>query len=146
MCGLLVWFDIMCPTIYNMKFIGISEVDDTVTKPCIITPYFIVHAISGYWLASLMYTYFPSNKNKLLWVFLLHSIYELKDLYVSYVIKYRNVYTNNSWMNTIGDTFAAILGFYMYKTTPLSFKMSTVVFFIVGAIGAILHPRSSLKS
>ena len=129
-----------------MKIIGFGEEGDSVTNPCLITPFFIVHALSGYWLASLIHTYFPSNKNKLLWVVLLHSIYELKDLYVSYVLKYRNVYTDNSWWNTIGDTIAAILGFYIYKTTPLSFKMSTVVFFIVGAIGAILHPRSSLKS
>ena len=36
--------------------------DDLVKHPCIITPFFVVHAAAGFWLASLIITFFPSLK------------------------------------------------------------------------------------
>ena len=116
-----------------MRIIGIE--DDTVKDPCMITPFFLVHVVAGYWLACVIKTLFPSVKNVLLWVIILHTIYEIKDYYVNYVLKYNNIYTNSSWWNSIGDTIAAVIGYYIYEQTPLSLLISTVIYLIVSAIG-----------
>lgn len=116
-----------------MRIIGIE--DDNVKNPCMITPFFLVHVVGGYWLASIIKTLFPSVKNVLLWVIILHTVYEIKDYYVSYILKYNNIYTNNSWWNSIGDTIAAVIGYYIYKQTPLSLLTSTLIFAIVNIIG-----------
>ena len=97
--------------------------------------FFIVHLLSGIWLTSLLKTFFPSIKNVLLWVVLLHTVYEIKDFYVSYILKYNTIYTNNSWWNSIGDTIAVIIGYYAYQLSPLSFTFITVLFALVSAIG-----------
>lgn len=115
-----------------MRIIGPE--DDSVKNPCMITPFFLLHIVGGYWLASVIKTLFPSVKNVLLWVIILHTLYEIKDYYVSYILKYNTIYTNNSWWNSIGDTIAAVIGYYIYKQTPLSLLTSTVIYLIVSAI------------
>lgn len=117
-----------------MKIFSFRE-DDLVKHPCIITPFFVVHAAAGFWLASLIITFFPSlKKQTLIWVILLHTLYEIKDFYVAYVINSNNIYANNSLLNSIGDTIAAILGYYIYKQAPLSFVWSTIIYIIIGVI------------
>jgi len=116
-----------------MRIIGPE--DDSVKTPCMITPFFLLHVVGGYWLACVIKTLFPSVKNVLLWVIILHTVYEIKDYYVSYVLKYNNIYTNNSLWNSIGDTIAAVIGYYIYEQTPLSLLISTVIFVIVNIIG-----------
>ena len=126
----------------------ISVEDDTVNDPCMITPFFIVHLLAGIWLTSLLKTFFPSIKNVLLWVVLLHTVYEIKDMYVNYILKYNTIYTNSSWWNSIGDTIAVIIGYYAYQQLPLplSFTFITVLFALVSAIGwgtVVLIDKSS---
>lgn len=116
-----------------MRIIGPEN--DSVKNPCMITPFFLLHIVGGYWLASVIKTLFPSVKNVLLWVIILHTVYEIKDYYVSYILKYNTIYTNNSWWNSIGDTIAAVIGYYIYKQTPLSLLTSTLIFIIINVIG-----------
>jgi len=116
-----------------MRIISIE--DDTINDPCLVTPFFIIHLLAGIWLTSLLKTFFPSIKNVLIWVVLLHTVYEIKDFYVSYILKYNTIYTNNSWCNSIGDTIAVIIGYYAYQQLQLSFIFITVLFVLVSAIG-----------
>ena len=95
-----------------MRIIGIEH--DTVKDPCMITPFFLIHIFGGYWLTSVIKTLFPSIKNVLLWVIILHTLYEIKDYYVSYILKHNTIYTNNSLWNSIGDTIAAVIGYYIF--------------------------------
>lgn len=122
----------------------ISVEDDTVDDPCMITPFFIVHLLSGIWLTSLLKTFFPSIKNVLLWVVLLHTVYEIKDMYVNYILKYNTIYTNSSWWNSIGDTIAVIIGYYAHQQLSLSFTFITVVFVFIGVFGWVID--ASMKS
>ena len=125
-----------------MRIIG-SE-NDGVNNPCMITPFFIIHLLSGIWLTSLLKTFFPSIKNVLLWVVLLHTVYEIKDFYVSYILKYNTIYTNNSWLNSIGDTIAVIIGYYAHQQLSLSFTFITVVFVFISVSGWVID--ASMKS
>ena len=114
-----------------MKWFGIR---DRIRDPRLITPFSFVHFLSGIWLTSLFRTIFPRMKD-VFWVTLaIHTLYELKDIYVSYVIKYVSDKTDNSFYNSIGDTIAFILGYVAYKYYPTDLTTISIVFAVTACI------------
>ena len=118
-----------------MRIIGFEN--DGVDNPILITPFFIVHLLSGIWLTSLFNTIFPKLKmNTVFWIVLfIHTLYEIKDLYVSYVMKYITPSTNNRWLNSIGDTIAVILGYMCYQKYPFNIWTITVIYILISLVG-----------
>jgi hypothetical protein len=106
-----------------MTKINLIANHDTIDSPTIVTPWSISHFLSG-WLAFLILKIFiPSETNLrlgILW-FILHTIYEFKDYYVTYSMKIKKY---NSFINSVSDTIFAMLGFYVgviigYSTVTL---------------------------
>lgn len=104
--------------------------DDRLHDSCLITPFFLVHLLSGIWLASLFRTFFPSVKQVFLAVLFVHTLYEIKDYYVSYVLKLGQT----SLWNSIGDTIAVIMGYCVYKKYPLEFFTISVLYLSTAVI------------
>ena len=123
----------------------ISTENDSINNPSLTTPFIIIHIISGIWLTSLIKTYFPKYKNVLLIVLIIHTIYEIKDIYVSYYLKYNNVLTNNSWLNSIGDTIGAIIGYYLYNLFPIKFKWATIIYLLSSIIAWQPHIKKFIN-
>lgn len=109
----------------DFKIIGL---DDSVNKAVLITPWSIIHFLLGY-LCMVYVNYFNINKdNAIVALFILHTIYEIKDYYFSYIkdpqSKYEKWSSNNSIYNCFGDTIAFMLGVAFavntnYSTTTL---------------------------
>ena len=98
---------------------------DTHAVPKFTDKYSFVHFINGiiFYFILIKLFKFTFSIGLLIW-FILHSIYELKDIYYTYFKSYtirptRNnklygiFHSNNSWYNSIGDTLSALLGFYV---------------------------------
>jgi hypothetical protein len=99
-----------------MKLIGFN---DTLETPLFITPWSLIHFLSG---ATLFFICRVFTKNLYIIffvVFFLHSLYEFKDYYSTYINRIRfkedsyisSFFKNNTLENTIGDTVVCILGF-----------------------------------
>ena len=109
----------------------------------------ILHLISGILSYNLIYFIFPEWNTiwRLLFLFLLHSIYELKDLVMHYnIIKHPQLLKllhhfgspPNTFINSIGDTIAFMVGClisikYMniYNNTLLSKTNTIIIIFIL---------------
>jgi hypothetical protein len=108
---------------------------DSVEKPCFITPWDLIHFLSGI-VFYLFFKYFNFNFYIGLTLFIIiHTLYEFKDLFYYFKITdINNYWTNNSLLNSIGDTFSAILGyilsFYIFKKINL-FKVLSLSFFTI---------------
>lgn len=101
--------------------------NDTVENPAFITPWTLVHFLSGF-LFYVFFKYFlPKTPNWNLFIALaiIHTVYEIKHLYLSQTM--RGVYWNNdSVINSLGDSMANFLGFYIaICVAPIT--LSTVV-------------------
>ena len=128
-----------------MKGIGISN---TVETPLFITPWSYIHFIAS----SAFFLYFNMLfKNALiagLVLFLVHTIYEFKDYYTTYMNKkifrhegkdtYRySFFKDNTLENSIGDTIFSIFGmFFAYMILRL-FPKHTMKIFELVSIAAI---------
>jgi hypothetical protein len=87
--------------------------DDTIENPALFTPWSFMHILSSIQIILFLY-YYGFRKNIILYSFLIHSLYELKDYYFSYVLKVDyGVWYNNSFLNTIGDTISCFIGIYI---------------------------------
>ena len=84
---------------------------DTRKKPALFTPWSMSHFFSGIVLF-LLCNMFTDIKNSIILTLIIHTIYEIKDYYYSYIIKTTDRLTNNSVTNSIGDTICCILGIY----------------------------------
>lgn len=92
---------------------------DTVEEPSFADPWSLnSHYTSGVMAGFITNVFFPrSNRIALLWLWLLiHTVYEIKDYYVAYIMQplYTPEKRYNSAVNGVGDTFAAVLGFLTY--------------------------------
>jgi len=118
----------------NISFLSI---DDNKNNMGLFTPWSIVHIIVGTLLYKLLKLY-NNQYNSIIWTIILHTIYEFKDLYFSYFHNTNfNIEKNkwlyyNSYINSIGDTIACIIGIYiayLYK-----FNILTYIILIVSMI------------
>jgi len=89
--------------------------NDATNNPTLFTPWTIVHIASS----SSLYAFFIMFVKHIHSVYIaifIHSLYELKDYYYSYInIKYTGR-DSNSCLNSIGDTLGCFVGIYLsYK-------------------------------
>ena len=95
--------------------------------------YSYYHLMTGYSFYMIMKHFYNMSFKKILiiWI-IIHSIYECKDIFNTYILKIKpyseNIFiSNNSFYNSIGDTLFTILGviiaFLLYK---LPYKRFTV--------------------
>ena len=113
--------------------------EDTVKDPVLLTPFSIIHMISGF----IIQRYLKENtklslKQRYITTLILHSIYEYKDYYKSYINvdnecqqKIKPDYcrwSDNSFINTIGDTISCLIGQYISENYLLKIKLNKYVF------------------
>lgn len=85
----------------------------------LITPWSFIHFLSGGTLFA--FIRYINNKfslkiNEFQFMIIVHTIYEMKDFYKSYILKENTSYwSDNTLFNSFGDTLCAIIGFYFYK-------------------------------
>tara|TARA_B110001450_G_scaffold144420_1_gene135059 strand:- start:4 stop:390 length:387 start_codon:yes stop_codon:yes gene_type:complete len=113
---------------------------DTNKRCCYITPFSLIHILSGVALNLVFKKLHPNLRYKFYYALTIHTIYELKDMYINY--KTDGPFYTNKWAykksntlgNSIGDTFAFILGYYIgiYVNDPifiLIYLLSAVTFY-----------------
>ena len=119
-----------------MNYYAIS---DTIKNQAFITPWALIHFLSGgIAFFTIMYLY-PniSMINALLLWFILHTIYEIKDLMPFLKKKkYPSEWEDNSVINSIGDTLFSIIGFLFFSLfgrikLPFVVIYSILVLFLV---------------
>ena len=76
--------------------------------PAWLTPWSFIHFLCGVALYLLLVKLVHYT---VVWALFVHTIYELKDVLYSYVLMPQSVETDNSFVNSIGDTISMILGF-----------------------------------
>jgi len=94
--------------------------NDTIKKPAIFTPASVLHFVVGIWLYSVCTYYKYTTVQTYFISIMLHTVYELQDLACNNkeLCKYffgisdihSSYWKNNSLYNSLGDTFAFILG------------------------------------
>lgn len=117
---------------------------DTYNKPKIIDIYFYNHIIPGIFAYILFHKIlkYSLQKSFIVWI-IIHTLYEIKDYYYTYIKKYDIrpnrvnklngfFHSDNSFINSIGDTIAAIIGFYMlyYIRNPFAHLILIVLFVV----------------
>jgi hypothetical protein len=92
---------------------SLLKFSDSTHDKSIVTPWSFVHFISG--AVIYLYTKFffknISNKNAFIVVLVVHTLYEIKDLFYYFRLTGRSEWMDNSLLNSVGDTFFAMFGF-----------------------------------
>ena len=86
--------------------------DDTRKNPALLSPFSLIHLISGFNGIFLLY-YINSDQSELSLFnngIIFHILYEIKDYYYSYVLKYNTELRNNSLLNSCGDIVMGAIG------------------------------------
>lgn len=115
----------------NYKILGYCG-EDSKEIPVFIDECSILHFLFGY-VGILNLNYFKINQvYSVLLLFVIHTIYEIKDYYFSYVYKGKqNLFTKksagNSLLNCIGDTLVFILGIILGINTYHTFNTMTTI-------------------
>jgi len=119
-----------------MKVLSLS---DSIENPSCITYFTFIHFYTGFIFYIIMKYFFPKwsfLRVFLLWI-LLHSLYEVKDMLYYWKIKITDDYWgDNSFINSIFDTIATLLGLWVgYLCVPnisyVSFWTNIIVYAIV---------------
>ena len=105
----------------KMDKVAILFPKDSTTDPALFTPWSIMHFGSGFYLYLFLYLYTTNSlKTNFYIMLIIHTIYELKDLYITYFmgikpgdVSLAGLIANSSFYNSIGDTISSILGFYV---------------------------------
>lgn len=98
-----------------MKFIDWNDVKG---NEALITPFALIHLL----LSALLFKYlqfFFNDAWSILLTFIIHTIYELKDYYVSYIKKRQF----NSVINSLGDTLFCLIGIFICLITPINIEV-----------------------
>lgn len=94
---------------------------DSSTNPALFSPWSLMHFLSGFYMYAVVALYInnTSTINNFYIMMIVHTIYELKDLYITYfaLVKPNDVslgglISNSSLYNSVGDTISAMLGWY----------------------------------
>lgn len=122
--------------------VSIFRYSDTIKKNAFLTTWSFIHFLSG----AMSYIYLrkifkvKSVTMALLIMLIGHTMYEIKDLqhYVNDDVKV-TYWNNNSLINSLGDTFSAIAGFYLavyleYKNIEIDLIYSTTICTIIVSI------------
>lgn len=119
------------------------NVKDELKSPSIITPWSAIHFLSGIVGYTFMIKWLPTwSYQKGFWVFFaLHTLYEMKDHYRTY-IKHKVVRDENTLLNSIGDQAIAMLGFFFASKLGVckdDFWYYTILFVIFRIIFNLLE-------
>ena len=90
----------------------IFALKDEVDKCSYFTSWSFIHFLSGIVLKLILNYWFPEYKYNFYIGLFIHTIYEIKDLIFTYILKHKN---ENTFGNSIGDTISFIFGFYFGK-------------------------------
>lgn len=93
---------------------------DSTENPTLFTPWSLMHFLSGAYIYMYLALYHKYTLMQKLYILLIvHTIYELKDLYVTYFahvkpgdVSLGGLVANSSLYNSIGDTISSVVGFY----------------------------------
>ena len=129
--------------------------DNSIESPTLITPFSLVHLITSATLFYIIRLYTSNTAYIVIIVLIIHTIYELKDYYTTYINKieiknpnyFASFFSNNTIENSIGDTIFCIIGvviaYFCMVKTDLTIKYlrktSIVLNIIVFSILAILR-------
>ena len=93
------------------------SLEDTIKKNALITPWSVVHLLTGYLFSLYGINVLNISFNSAFWIgLLLHTLYEIKDLSCYFLnCSEENTWHNNSFINSIKDTIFFIIGFYLIK-------------------------------
>jgi hypothetical protein len=124
---------------------------DYLEKPTCFDLYSILHLLVGIFITYVLLIYYQFNEVYYIRIlcigFMLHTLYEIKDYIRAYIIPpshnlSRNDWANNSLLNSIGDTIAFIIGFFIimasfplfqkYNRTITYFYIPTFIIIIIG--------------
>lgn len=123
---------------------SLFSTSDTNDNPTWLTPWSFIHFMSGvvfYKIAKIIFPDISLLNNFLIW-FLVHTLYEVKDYYKSYIDYDGSGWNNNSLINSIGDTISAILGFFIGYIifNGADIKLFYIVFsFYILVLGILLY-------
>jgi hypothetical protein len=125
----------------RLRFFGYNPPDSKQT-PCLITPFTGIHFLSGAAANVLLRKLnIPYGIAFTLW-FLIHMLYELKDLHGSYVKNSNDYYHNHSIINSISDQVFALLGFIIGQGIPLDITVPFMTLFVLIVITAYIIKMS----
>ena len=97
----------------------IFDLKDKISSCSYFTPWSFIHFLSGTILKLILNYYFSESKNNIYIGLFIHTIYEAKDLILTYIFKNKN---ENTFGNSIGDTISFIFGFYFGKVINNNIK------------------------
>ncbi len=125
----------------NYKILSLNINEDSKKTPVLFDHYSISHFLFGY-VGILTLNYFKINQvYSVLLLFIIHTVYEIKDYYYSYIYKGKpNFFTKksggNSISNCIGDSIVFILGVILAINT--NYSRNTVI--IINILHILLTP------
>ena len=115
--------------------------EDTTKNPRFIDIHTLSHFLSGvFFFGIIMILNINITNGFLIWL-IIHSLYELKDLYFTFIYKIKpgqnrffGFVSNNSFYNTISDTLFSVLGFYfsiLLFSNNLNTTLRKIIFLIL---------------
>ena len=129
--------------------ISLISFEDTISNQSFITPWSFIHLLSGLVMQRYFMEYSNySRRKRYIITIVLHTIYELKDIYRSYIVKDTNCELNpdcrwfdNSILNSVGDTISCLIGQYIaehyFKRVSL-FKLVSILLVLVFVFSSVV--------
>jgi len=121
---------------------------DTMSKPSWFTPWSFIHFFTGFILFIIIKIIFPKITlvDNFLIVMCIHTIYEIKDMCYAYIHHNGSKWTNNSFINSIGDTICAAFGFIVGYIALNNASNSTIILMmLLYVISVIYYANDSLN-
>lgn len=123
------------------------SLEDTIQKNALITPWSIVHLLTGYLFSVYGINVFKFSFNKAFLIgLILHTIYEIKDLSCYFInCDNKSQWHNNSWINSIKDTIFFIIGFFLILKINIHNNFTIFVFTLLFFVIVIMFIFYSLE-